>query len=670
MQIRALGWVGALALIACGSSGDASTNDGSSGAPDGSSTTSGGPNGSSGGPNGSSGNTAETTLLGVWKIDGTDARGAFTGQLELREDAGKTSAIRIVKYTTATVEDGRELWWVWTGTAKASGAGYSVDVALRRAEFVKSRGGVTRTEADKVPAKITGALALGGAGATATWTGDVTQTDSLSGRVDSGTAPIFVTDRVKVPVNAAPTGAEKTGFDTLYASYRSLPNVAPYASDPAFAAGICDVIVDKTDFDFYRAHPHALRVVDKIIDAPSLGETLARADAFGQTLSAKAAMFDARVPAAFVDTAGMLVDSIDASGAKIPTGDGSLWTSAWVASQAYRYLVTKDATALANVETGALGIQRLMEITPDQTAFARTIRPASGNATGQWHAGTGAYAAYDWLEGGNNDMFKGLFYGTLTAYIAMCDPVVSGKDAVCTHLRSGAKHMTTLALAQGTTESNHLIAEWVSAYLNNDLGDLAQVLESWAVLQVSVQNANFTERELATADWSGTHLGFVGFMTMHLLAQKKSLPGFDADATVATGVGKMRDDFQPFRMGLWSLLYAKLAPVNEPKDLENALWRMRELPGPRSRLDVDHRVSADFVMSPYPSLPWKNDWTTTDRTSSLHGYPAFETPQDVYVWRLGPFDYQRNTEPREYPGADYLHAYWLGRYIDAIAATE
>ena len=87
-------------------------------------------------------------------------------------------------------------------------------------------------------------------------------------------------------------------------------------------------------------------------------------------------------------------------------------------------------------------------------------------------------------------------------------------------------------------------------------------------------------------------------------------------------------------------------------------------------LDVDHRVSASFVMAPYPSLPWKNDWTTTDRTEGLYGYPLFETPLDVYAWRSNPFNYQQNTSGSEFPGADYLHAYWLGRYLGLFTATE
>jgi hypothetical protein len=503
------------------------------------------------------------------------------------------------------------------------------------------------------------------------WKGsDADATDSMTARTDNGAKPIFSTDRVKVPVNTAPTGVAKGTADSLFQTYRDLPAVTPYVNEPEFKAGVGYAIVDKTDFDFYRAHPKALRVVNKVVDAPSLGETVARATAFGQTLADKAAYFDVETATKLVDSTGSLGDNLS-NGVLSPSGDGALWTASYVASQVYRYMATKDAAALANIEKSTVALELLMEITPDQSTFARTLRPATGSASGQWHAGVGAFAAYDWLEGGNNDMFKGLFYGPLMAYIAMCDPVLPGKTAICDRIRKNAKHMVKdLALAQSTTDANHLLSVWFSAYVNNDFSDLTAAVTSWTALQTSIEQANFQQREYMTADWSGTHLTYTQFIAMHWLAARKPLPAINADTSVRNGFDKMKSDFSPFRMGLWSVVFVKLASTSDPVDVDNARWRLREVPSPRSRLDVDHRVGAAFVMAPYPSVPWKNDWTTNDRTEGLYGYPLFETPLDVYAWRLGPFDYRENTVDHECPGADYLHAYWLGRHLALFTATE
>jgi hypothetical protein len=672
--VRALGVVSLLSIMAyaqgCGSDSSTPAGNGDTDAGGG-----GGGNLDAGG-GGNPGSDAGTTaagLLGVWQISGKDSRGAYTGQLELRDDGGaNATVIRIVQYTSVTVEDSRELWTAWTGTAKKTQAGYLLDVSLLKADFVRSRGGITRAEADKTPLAVSGTVTLGSNGtATTVWKGsDADATDTMTARANSGAKPIFATDRVKSPVNSAPAGAAKTTADSLFQSYRDLPAVKPYANEPDFKAGVGYAIVDKTDFDFYQAHPKALRVVNKVVDAPSLGETLARATAFGQKLADKAAYFDTETPAKLIDSTGSINDNLS-NGVLSPTGDGSLWTASYVASQAYRYMATKDAAALANIEKSTAAIEILLEITPDQSTFARTVRPATGSATGSWHAGVGAFAAYDWLEGGNNDMFKGLFYGQLMAYIAICDPVLPGKTAFCDRIRTNTKHMVKdLALAQSTTDANHLMSVWLSAYVNNDSGDLTAAVTSWAALQSSIEQANFQQREYMTGDWSGTHLTFAQFISMHWLAAKKPLPAINADTSVRKGFDKMKSDFSPFRMGLWSVVFSKLASASDPADVDNARWRLREIPSPRSMLDVDHRVGAAFVMAPYPSLPWKNDWTTTDRTEGLYGYPLFETPLDVYAWRSGPFDYRENTVDHEYPGADYLHAYWLGRQLGLFTATE
>ena len=77
------------------------------------------------------------------------------------------------------------------------------------------------------------------------------------------------------------------------------------------------------------------------------------------------------------------------------------------------------------------------------------------------------------------------------------------------------------------------------------------------------------------------------------------------------------------------------------------------------------------VYSPLPTIAWKNDWTTTDRTASLHGYPLFEMGLDVCRWRVSPFGYARDLSAVEVPaGADYLHAYWLARWLGLIDAAE
>lgn len=333
--------------------------------------------------------------------------------------------------------------------------------------------------------------------------------------------------------------------------------------------------------------------------------------------------------------------------------------------------MTHDQALLPTLAKSAASIQLLMEIVPDQTTFARTLRASTGGATGKWHAGTGAFAAYDWLEGGNNDMYKGLFYGTLTAYAALCDPLVPGQDALCARLRTNALHiLSDLAIVQGGTGGNHLMAAWLVYYLTGKTSALTSALSDWTKQAPDIEQAGFQTRSWGTADWSGTHLTFVEFIGLTLLTARAPLPTANTTTSLRKGIERMQRDFSPFRMGIWSVLFATKVSAPSAADVENARWRLREVPAPRMSLDLDHRVGAEFVMAPFPSLPWKNDWTTTDRTDGIYGPPLFEQALDVYAWRSGPFDYSGNQVERLSPSVDYLHAYWLGRYLGLFSPTE
>jgi hypothetical protein len=124
-------------------------------------------------------------------------------------------------------------------------------------------------------------------------------------------------------------------------------------------------------------------------------------------------------------------------------------------------------------------------------------------------------------------------------------------------------------------------------------------------------------------------------------------------------------------MGLWSVAFAKLGTMPHADAAQSALWRLRELPAPKTQLHIDHRISPDFVMSPFPSAFWKSDWAVNDRTQSLRMYPLFEaSAYAVYDWTHSPLSYQANIVGGNLPGADYLLAYWLGRALGVFSDSD
>src|SRR5262245_16140151 len=54
------------------------------------------------------------SLVGRWDVSGTDARGPYQGELEVRpEPDGQLRFARVVRYPGLVVRGDRELWWAW-----------------------------------------------------------------------------------------------------------------------------------------------------------------------------------------------------------------------------------------------------------------------------------------------------------------------------------------------------------------------------------------------------------------------------------------------------------------------------------------------------------------------------------------------------------------------------
>jgi hypothetical protein len=621
------------------------------------------------------------TLVGVYTVRGTDARGSYEGQAEVTADGAGYRFVRTVRYPGLTVEGGRELHWAFTGTLTGTPAAVALSAELRRADFIWRRGTLERTAADG-PVPLTGTLTQTVAGelsGTLTAAG-IELAETWSSRRPSDGTPLFRDERVFLPGHPSPSPSEKAANFALYADFHTLAVVAPYVPRPEFQAAIHGNFFDPTDFEFYRQHPNALRVAQKVIDDISLAETLARANAYRLTLAEKAAAFQHDMDTRFMDPAvGMVVDSgpPGGGGPYWPSGDAALWTGTYVAAQAYRYQATGDAAALPPLVTALEGLLKLQEITGDWSQFARTLRPATGSPTPPWHAGTGPYAGLEWLEGGNNDMIKGLFYGYLLAHGTLCTGALGGYDSYCARIRTNARHLADdVRLDLVTSDvTNRLPSAWLVAVISADpieritYRTLAEGY--WTVGKIAIQ-ATPVYYGQGIVDWSGQHLTFVGDLIEIFLAQGLNLGG-DAADVLRAHVDASYANLAQQRFVTWHFLKAACGTGGGPASpwLEDARWRMREIPHPKRGWDIDRRIGTEFCMSPYPSVPWKMDWMQypdPDRTEGLAVYPIYESTMDVTLWKVGA-DY-RSSSGYENTGADYLHVYWFARAFGLLAATE
>lgn len=670
-----------IVVAACGSDDSSNGNNPTS------STSSSSSSGGSSSSGSSSGDTQSgDPLVGLWQVSGTDARGEYKGEVEVRSESGTYSFIRTVHYPSVKVEDGRELHWLFRGTLTKTGTEIKVASSLKRIGFISERGSLKRSASD-APLVANGTLALSAKGDEVTGTIEapgISLKDTWRARKALPAKPIFTDERTIVPGHDPPSSAMKNTLFALYGDYHTLDVIKPYVERPEFKDAVHRAIVDPTDLEFYRANKNALRVVDKVIDEISLAETLARANAYRYTLTEKADHFDADIESRFLDPSVGMIPAGGAPGTALggwaPSGDGSLWTGVYLASQVFRFQVTGSAKAKENVLLTLDAILKLQEITGNWTSFARTLRKAGPNPpTGSWHAGTGAFAGLEWMEGGNNDMLKGLLYSYVLGWEMLCKGQ-SGNAALCNRIRTNAKHLADDVKLAGSNSpasqlSNNLPNNWIYAVVTDNLGDSLSYkvkAEGYWSAGKPILKQTPVEYNQGTVDWSGQHLTSIGTM-FSLFAAKQVNLGGDALSAYQTFIDDSHSNLVKQRFPNWHLLKAAFGTGAGPTSpfIKEAVQRMNEVPYPKVSFNVDHRIAPDFCMDPYPSLPWKNDWMsypTTDRTQALDSHPLFEMGPDVMEWKIGRG--YRSGEGYEAPGGDFLHLYWFARKYGLLTAND
>jgi hypothetical protein len=215
---------------------------------------------------------------GLWSISGSDAQlGAFTGTLEIRENpAGQLDVIRVVSLKELAHPDGRAVDVVWTGRVESAAPETAIlRISLLRADFVPRVGDLVRTEADATPLEVVGVANVDTSRAlSVTYSAagvpsfSVTETGVFRGPPSN--EPIFRSGRLVRATHREPDPITKALLFELFESFHELPAVEPFTDEPRFRRAVHFQVVERTDFDFYRANPDRLRVINNVVDAISL----------------------------------------------------------------------------------------------------------------------------------------------------------------------------------------------------------------------------------------------------------------------------------------------------------------------------------------------------------------------------------------------------------------
>jgi hypothetical protein len=354
-----------------------------------------------------------------------------------------------------------------------------------------------------------------------------------------------------------------------------------------------------------------------------------------------------------------------------------LYTGTWAASQYYRWKTTNEQEALDNIVRAVTGAALCVEISPNKAEFARAVDSLANAKPGQiapggkysWEAGTGAHANLMWMRGGNNDMLHGIeiCFAIGAEVLPAGHPLRAQIGAQAASLLTSVKdaqdgnHEVILSYAAAKTTGS---AVWQKRY--KDALGFKNVLHKLYVQQ----GGNLTHYQ-GTADWSGHHLGCQTLLALQLLGG--AAPNADERSwrdAVTQGLKAGWDMSGLYREGLVAAL---AAGVKVPGASDIVRGVLAEIPYPKAYgdVEVDFTVSDDFCMSPYPSAPWKLDWTTDpSRKQSLRSYPYFYRGVETNYWNRSPLAYQGGPDRNQEPGQDYLVAYWLARSAGVLGPND
>ncbi len=622
---------------------------------------------------------------GVWSIEGLDpVHGSYQGALEIRRCSGELGVIRVIEFGSTITGDGRRVSTVWTGRCRSIREYAAIaEFSLDRAHFISAARGLTRSDADRTPLEVRCRITEGPGrdlfvDYVAPENPDFTIGETGVFANPVGSEPIWRSGRTVEPSSEGGLSFHvfKPMLFGLLRNYHRQPAIRPFTRTTAFREARHFVVVDRTDFDFYRSNPDQIRLVDRVVDPISLAEEEIRASTFQSSFEDKASYYQNIMDAGLVGRHGMVLNRMSPGGAEQPDQDGALWTGIYAYTQALRYRLSGDAGALSNLRKSLHGLFTLMDITGDPRTFARTLRLAGPPLAGSWVRGKGDFAHLDWLAGGNNDMSRGLVMGIIAGWSAL-PPGDALRETIprrtadllelCIFMEDSGVDCDPEGTSLHLPSVNPGIAKLLAG-LTNHRQEWIEEGHAWLRQPLLMAYANRGGGPFylnGISDWSGNHLTLLKTLGLQWALARTGERRLETAWVRASAEAwrVLRQLEPPLHAALAVASGSLIDPTERSEARIQAIWGLQSFPAPKHPYPIDHRIRDDFVMSPFPSLPWKFDWTTnSERHQSLVARGIIEGPMTSYVWVGNPFSFVSDgTGDAALPGVDYLFLYWIAR---------
>lgn len=617
----------------------------------------------------------------------SSTRGPYNGELELRRASdGTYDVVRVITYINYFF-DGLRVQEVWTGKAVPNHQAVVFSYDLRQADFIKSLGKTKREPSDfGNTINVIASFSASPAGLSSDFSDKKVSSyrEWITTRRDLEPRPLWQNQRTSINAHgpAIPTNIRKTIKDfKKKIEFEQQPLIRKYSSKTEFKNEMATVIVDPTDFEFYRKNKDIIRVINKITDEISITESVVKRNAFSPTLQDKAGSFDGNTKNFHLNEAGLIANAVLSPEGKLLTysqvKNSALYTGMYVSSQAMRYLVSKNPEALEQLKKSLRGLINLLDITGDPKELAQALsffNPTRGLPEG-WRQGKDKFANFAWLPGGDRSDLNGIVMGFYWASLA----IPKTDTALWNEISQKAEALLELNVAQ---DNRYSVLALAAVLTGNDLYKRQFVDSIKMGDKKGLLNEPFYYR--GTADWPGAFARsinqLVALECAKMLNEKKT-----ADL-LSQQLVKEWLTYEPaqrqylalsvYGFALNANLESGLLKANDKELLRNQLdqivWALREMPYPRPNLDVtiDYSLRPDWTISPIPAKFWEQPDKAALKEGryyqGLVSYPFYEFRafDSAFRWDESPFEYKsEHNKEMEQSGVDYLFAYWLARYV-------
>lgn len=634
--------------------------------------------------------------------------GRYVGQMEFRKKGDKIHVLREHTYETFKFEN-LVIQEVWEGVAvfDENENDYVITFQLREGDFLRSAEGETRSF-DSFKKKLTVTERIH---ADAFFTTEKlvrkneTFTESFLEIRNLDLKPLWENKRTRVESKSHENStllrivSEILEF-RINRWYHDQPWPKTFENHDDYKNKRQFIIYDFTDYEFYKENKNILRVVNKTPDKISLIEEIQRRNAFAFTLAEKSAHFESGMARFHLNELGLYSGAEFTASGKFSRytmdGDGSLWTGMYLGAMAMKYRQTKDPAALEEVKKALRGLMLLMDVTGNKEEFARTaMKYKDETSLGEKiHRGTGEYAHVVWLEGGNNDMFKGIVHGFIQAWNCLPD----SEALLRQELAQRMQRLPELKIARKI--NNKAMAWGLKTLASGDKNDRKEFKSHFRKDNrgEEILNIEGTVHVGGIADWSGVNLSTVSLLTELMIADAlgedelveesrenlvklwKDMAGTKRDfLTIAAYTYAVKNGYDVKDANEINDGYKKKElEVLWQQEFSTALTSLKEIPVNRSKYDTFYNYSfrPDWTLSWWPRLPWKSfkeKQPVEYHYQGVDSYPIFEGLglHSNFIWKDQAFGFTgSSSKTSRVGGADFLFSYWMARNAGMISDQD